>query len=201
MQCVYSLFYIWCKAMNAYDFDKTIYDGDSTIDFYFYCLKRYPNILVCLPRQLMGAINYKIGRIEKTKFKEEFYCFLQKIENIEFEVSCFWDKNEQKIKAWYIDKQKEDDLIISASPYFLLIEICKRLGVSNVIASRVDKNSGKYDGLNCYGEEKARRFREAFGNEIILHEFYSDSESDFPLLSMACSPFIVKKNKIIKWRR
>lgn len=25
--------------MNVYDFDKTIYDGDSTIDFYFYCSK------------------------------------------------------------------------------------------------------------------------------------------------------------------
>lgn len=26
--------------MNVYDFDKTIYDGDSTIDFYLYCVKK-----------------------------------------------------------------------------------------------------------------------------------------------------------------
>ena len=25
---------------NIYDFDKTIYDGDSTVDFFLFCLKR-----------------------------------------------------------------------------------------------------------------------------------------------------------------
>ena len=25
--------------MNVYDFDGTIYNGDSTIDFYLYCIK------------------------------------------------------------------------------------------------------------------------------------------------------------------
>lgn len=32
--------------MNIYDFDETIYDSDSTKDFYFYCLKKYPKILL-----------------------------------------------------------------------------------------------------------------------------------------------------------
>ena len=26
--------------MNVYDFDKTIYDGDSTLDFYLFSLKK-----------------------------------------------------------------------------------------------------------------------------------------------------------------
>ena len=26
--------------MNIYDFDKTIYDGDSSIDFYKFCVKK-----------------------------------------------------------------------------------------------------------------------------------------------------------------
>ena len=26
--------------MNVYDFDRTIYDGDSTIDFYLYSIKK-----------------------------------------------------------------------------------------------------------------------------------------------------------------
>ena len=30
--------------MNVFDFDKTIYDGDCTVDFYMYCLKKYPVI-------------------------------------------------------------------------------------------------------------------------------------------------------------
>ena len=28
--------------MNVYDFDGTIYDGDSTFDFYKYCMKKHP---------------------------------------------------------------------------------------------------------------------------------------------------------------
>ena len=30
--------------MNVYDFDKTIYDGDSTADFYLFSLKRHKGI-------------------------------------------------------------------------------------------------------------------------------------------------------------
>lgn len=26
--------------INAYDFDETIYDGDSSVNFYKYCLKK-----------------------------------------------------------------------------------------------------------------------------------------------------------------
>ena len=26
--------------LNVFDFDNTIYDGDSSIDFYIFCLKR-----------------------------------------------------------------------------------------------------------------------------------------------------------------
>ena len=29
------------KMINSYDFDKTIYDGDASIDFYIYMLKKY----------------------------------------------------------------------------------------------------------------------------------------------------------------
>ena len=31
--------------MNVYDFDKTIYKGDSTLDFYFFCLRKKPIII------------------------------------------------------------------------------------------------------------------------------------------------------------
>lgn len=31
---------------NIYDFDKTIYDGDSTVDFFLFCLKREPILIL-----------------------------------------------------------------------------------------------------------------------------------------------------------
>ena len=62
--------------MNVYDFDKTIYDGDSTVDFYFFCLKQTPKMLKYLPYQGFSFIKYLFGFIDKTHFKEKFFsCF------------------------------------------------------------------------------------------------------------------------------
>lgn len=184
--------------MNVYDFDKTIYKGDSTIDFYIYCLKKYPKIIFCFPRQLIAAIKYKFKIIDKTRFKEEFYCFLGKVSDIDQEIKCFWDKNGDRIKEWYKEKKQDDDVIISASPEFLLSEICRRIGIRNLIASKVDKKTGKYIGINCYGKEKTERFYQEFSNGII-EEFYSDSYSDEPMAKLAKKSFIVSKNIIKKW--
>ena len=38
--------------INVYDFDKTIYNGDSTIDFYLFCLKKKFSIILLLPLQI-----------------------------------------------------------------------------------------------------------------------------------------------------
>ncbi len=184
--------------MNVYDFDKTIYDGDSTVDFYLHCLRRYPGIILCLPRQIIGAIKYKTKKISKTAFKEEFYCFFERVNSIDIEVVLFWNLSEHKIKQWYMDQHKPDDVIISASPEFLLEEICKRLGIGDLIASRVDRYSGKYQGINCYGEEKVRRFLERYNGKSI-DEFYSDSESDIPMKKMASRSYLVDKNLIKRW--
>ncbi|MFR3285343.1 MAG: haloacid dehalogenase-like hydrolase [Clostridium fessum] len=54
-----------------------------------------------------------------------------------------------------------DDVIISASPEILLTEICKRLGIKYLIASKVEKITGKYYRENCYGKEKSSTFSKA----------------------------------------
>ena len=35
--------------IDVYDFDGTIYDGDSTFDFVLFCLRRHPVIVLSLP--------------------------------------------------------------------------------------------------------------------------------------------------------
>ena len=68
--------------MNVYDFDKTIYAGDSTIDFYLICLKRQPAILRCLPMQIKGLIQNKQKRIDKTAMIAQYYSFLKGLHNV-----------------------------------------------------------------------------------------------------------------------
>lgn len=186
--------------MNVYDFDKTIYKNDSTADFYFFELKRNPKILLLLPSLVWAALLWQLGFIEKKQFKERFYRFLSRIDNIDFELEEFWNVNQCKIKDFYKEHQKEDDVVISASPEFLLKPICARLGIKYMYASKVDKKSGKYSGENCWGEEKPKRFYEAFGEGTAIDEFYSDSYSDTPLAKIAKKSFIVKGENLSEWK-
>ena len=184
--------------MNVYDFDKTIYDGDSTMDFYLFCLKRHKGIFPLAFPLVKGAVRYYVLNIgTKTIMKENMYRFLTKIEP-EKDIPDFWKQNKSKIKLWYLEQQKPDDIVISASPHFLLDSICQRLGIRHLIASRVDVRTGRYTGENCHGEEKVKLFREQFGGEI--DEFYSDSYNDEPLARMAKKAFMVKGNEITPWQ-
>ncbi len=175
--------------MNVYDFDQTIYHGDSTRDFYFFCLKNYPGIVKYLPKQGWHGIKFGLKIMPKTQFKEKFYSFLKSVPKVDEAVEKFWKTHEKNIKKWYLEQKKEDDLIISASPEFLLTPICNQLGIK-VIASRVDRFSGKTEGENCWGEEKVRRFYEWGGGRI--EKFYSDSYSDTPLAVLADEAYLVK---------
>jgi len=184
--------------VNVYDFDKTIYRGDSTLDFYKCILKKNPKVIKYIFIQIIFAIRYIIKNIDKTRFKEKFYIFLKCIDNVDEEVLVFWEKNEKKIEEWYVEKHRSTDVVISASPEFLLKPICDKLGIKFLMASIVNKNTGEYTGKNCYGKEKVLRYRKEFDNEKI-DEFYSDSLSDLPLKEISNKSFLIKNGKITNW--
>lgn len=183
--------------MNVYDFDKTIYDGDSTLDFYIFSIKRNLLLLRYFPKQFSGIILYHLKIINKEKYKEFFFSFLNGIKNIDDEIKKFWGKNEKKIKNWYSNQKNEKDVVISASPEWLLKPITDKLEI-NLIATKVDKKTGRFDSLNCYGNEKVKRFKEKFPNEEI-ENFYSDHHSDTPMFLISKNAWIVKGEKIEKW--
>lgn len=184
--------------MNVYDFDNTIYDGDSTKEFYFYCLKRNKIIILLLFKQCLGIFLYKMGFIDKTRMKEYFFCFLTKVSNVESIVEQFWNIKSIKIKEWYLKQKQDTDVIISASPDFLLKPICSQLGIKSLIASKVDKKTGKFNGANCYGVEKVNRFYQEYKDGKIC-KFYSDSISDKPMADIADEAYRVSGDNIIPW--
>lgn len=184
--------------MNVYDFDKTIYDGDSTTDFIFWCLRKKPHLALTFFPGLAAFGGYLVKLCKKTYFKEKFYRFLIHLPDVDSWVNTFWDEHLDKIQDWYLIRQQEDDIIISASPTFLLKPACERLKINHLLASQVDKNTGLYLGINCHGPEKVRRFYNAFpGAEI--DEFYSDSLSDAPLANLSKRAFLVKGEELIPW--
>lgn len=185
--------------MNVYDFDNTIFSGDSTMKFYLFAAKKYPKIVFkCLPGLIYGFTKFYIFKKgTKTEFKERMYGFLQYC-TIPTDVQEFWDGNVIKIKGWYLQQQRSDDLIISASPDFLIKPICTRLSIKHCICSTVNPHTGAYTGVNCWGEEKVRRYKEIYNDETI-DNFYSDSYSDTPLAKIALNAFLVKGDKVLPW--
>ncbi len=183
--------------MNIYDFDGTLYSGDSTLDFILFSLKKHPALLRFLPVQGLAFLRYAAKRIDKTAMKEQFYRMLSGYD-AQALLEEFWDTHQHKIFPWYPGQQQDSDIVISASPEFLLAPICARLGIRHLIASRVDSRTGRYTGKNCWGEEKVIRLRDELG---ITHcdKFFSDSYSDTPLSQIANEAFQVKKGEICPW--
>lgn len=181
--------------MNVYDFDKTIYRGDSSIDFILYLTKKHPSLLKYYPKIFYTFIKYKLKKCPKIEFKSSFFMMIKDI-NLKKEINLFWNENINKIKPWYLENKKASDLIISASPLFLVTKACEILNVK-CIASEVDERTGKYIN-NFYGEEKVKQFKKIYQNKQI-NKFYSDSVSDVYLAKIAKQSYLVKGNKIRKW--
>lgn len=183
--------------VNIYDFDGTVYDGDSTLDFYLYCLKKDKMIIKYLPMQGFYSLLYLTRIVNKKKWKESFYIFLRNIDNYQQMVEEFWKHNQNKMKTWYLKKDHSCDIVISASPTFLLTPIAQKLKVKMLIATEVDPKTGKFLSENCYGEEKVKRLKEKFlNNDIEIMEMYTDTFSDEPLIKIAKKGFMVDKNNI-----
>lgn len=184
--------------MNIYDFDKTIYGDDSTKDFLLYSVKKHPELIRFLPGMGLAAANfYLLKRGVKTDMKERFYRIFTGYDPLAL-LEEFWDKHQHKVFSWYPRQQEEGDIVISASPEFLLKPICDRLGIRHLIASRVDPKTGRYEGLNCWGPEKVVRLRQELGHTH-CDKFFSDSYSDQPLADIADEAFLIKDGVICPW--
>ena len=184
--------------MNAYDFDKTIYRRDSTVGFYLWCVRRYPKVMLRWPELIGNAVLYRLKKISKHVFMERFYQYLHDVKDVRAEVERYWDAHEADMHGWYGTVQREDDILISASPLFLIAPIAGRLGIKHVLASPLNPDTGLYEGERCHGEGKVRALLAAYpGAEI--EAFYSDSQSDTPMARLARRAYLVEGERLTDW--
>ncbi len=186
--------------MTGYDFDKTIYDGNCFVDFYFYCLLRRMYIVLLLPYQAMIGLMYIVRIIDRKICKQLFHCYLFFIFGKENLITKFWRTHIQKVKQWYLHQKREDDVIVSATPKFFLQPACAMLGVKYLIATDMDMRTGKINGDNCYKESKVKFFKQFFGSDVKLKAFYSDSKSDIPMMQLAEKGYFVFGNQIKEYK-
>ena len=185
--------------MNVYDFDDIIYDGDSNADFFKDLFIKYPTLLRYAPDLVKIMNDYRKTNLRFedliAKYGGVLHDFIDKHHpDPEAMSKEFWDKHEKQIKPFYKQIQKEDDLIITASPKFQMDEICKRLGIKHYLASEFDLRTGVF-GRPCFRERKIEFFREAYPDGVI-DDFYTDSLNDEFLFPYAKRVFWVKGNEI-----
>lgn len=184
--------------IDVYDFDGTIYDGDSTVDFVRFCLGRHPGLLAGLPGLLPALAGVMTRRGGLTQFKSALFTGMAARIDLEAEAALFWQspQTRKNLGRWFEATPRDLPIVIaSASPEFELRHAAALLGVDTLIGTRCRAN-GELIGKNCKGEEKIRRIEEALG-PFTVRAMYTDSEkADGPLLAIAAERYLVRHGRV-----
>lgn len=183
--------------MNVYDFDNTIYDGESLVDFFLFCLTKKKFLSLYLPLASYLVVLYKLNLLPI----EDVYNIASRMSSLVIRnkecadsfIKEFWEKNSHKLKNYFLDKIHSTDIIITASPRILIEPIIDRLKTNNIICSEFNLETGEFEFV-CFRENKVIAFNELYPNAVI-DEFYTDSFNDLPLMRLANKAYLVKRKK------
>ena len=199
------------KKLSVYDFDKTIYNGETLNDFYRFYLTKKPWKIYTVFFQLWYFLLYVLKIISLEKLKEKFLRFLngENIEDLKELTKKFWEKRENRINTWVKNEieqnKKETEILvaISASPTFLIEDKLKSMKFDKVIETDFlfegEKFHSQIMSKNCKNFEKVVRMDKWAEDENFQYKiinFYSDSIADKPLFDLAENKYWIKKGKL-----
>ena len=176
-------------VMNGYDFDDTILKGNSMCRFSLFCALRLPYLILFVPVLIVAFVLRALRILNKNRYLHMISLFVALVPHAEKFAVKFWDKNFKHIKRWYLDQRRDDDIVISASPQFLVGEACRRLGV-RCVATQLSPVSARLRGKHVYGDVKVEEYKRIFG-DAPLETYYSDSLSDTPMFKLASRGYFV----------
>lgn len=188
--------------MNVFDFDNTVYRGESPLDFVLFMIRCRKKIILFLPKILFYSVRYKLclaTREQLETFFHEFLCHFSITEQeLDRMVRVFWHRNLRKLDSRMLRRIRQDDVIITAGPDFLIGGIAGLLNTRQIIASETDIPNSKVTYFN-FGENKAQRYRALFGSRKI-RALYTDSYNDRALMEYAERVYLVRKGRIRRIR-
>ena len=107
--------------MIVYDFDETVYFGDSEFHFIEYVFAKYPKMKKYSRRyKFYRFLQKKLKLVSRDYARQKIFSFLKEIPDIDGELEVFWAKHEKNLKKWYLAQKRADDVILSATPEFIL---------------------------------------------------------------------------------
>ncbi len=190
--------------MKVFDFDNTIYDGESMVDFVYFMMEKKEKL-----KKYKGVVDrllklYELNLLSPSLIENVINKYRGELNfptaNIKSYIDEFWKINKGKIKKDMLAKISKDDLIITAAPDILLEPIKKKLKTNNIYTSIVNMETKELVFM-CYKENKAKKYKELYGDQMI-DELYTDNYADKPLMKISKKVYLIDKKtkeyKIIK---
>ncbi|MDR3051767.1 MAG: haloacid dehalogenase-like hydrolase [Oscillospiraceae bacterium] len=184
--------------IDVYDFDGTLFYGDSTVHFWLYCLRKKPALARFLPAQLWAVTLTALRVWRWQRAKGLFLCFFRGIDATDM-ARRFWDdpRTQKRLMPWFQPQHSELPVVIaSASPEVTLAPIAARYGAALLVGTQVDASTGALLGPNCRGQEKINRLQAALPG-FRVRAMYTDSvRADGPLLRLAQQRYLVRGRQV-----
>lgn len=186
------------RAIVAFDFDGTLTIRDSFTEFLRWRAGRGGwalGLVRLAPAVATYAHDRDRGRIKAASVRE----FLKGVPRAELDVEAgrfadrVWDSfmRPDALKVWNDWGQRgAHRVIVTASPETTVAPFARRLGADALLGTPLvfdadDRVTGAFASPNCRGEEKVRRLRAVYGDDVRLAAAYGDTSGDAEMLAIA----------------
>nr|WP_295227790.1 HAD-IB family hydrolase [uncultured Brevundimonas sp.] len=189
------------RVIVAFDFDGTLTIRDSFTEFLRW--RAGPGawalgLVKLAPALAAYAKDRDRGRIKAASVRE----FLLGVsrQTLEAEAAAFaeeiWPRfmRPDALEVWNDwGERGAHRVIVTASPTTTVAPFARKLGAEALLGTEFvfdadDRITGDFAGPNCRGQEKVRRLKSAYGEDIILTAAYGDTSGDTEMLAMAQQP-------------
>lgn len=189
------------QPVVAFDFDGTLTIRDSFTEFLRWRAGAGGwalGLLKMAPALATYARDRDRGRIKAASVRE----FLLGVERQTLEADAarfadaIWPRfmRPDALKVWNDwGEHGAHRVIVTASPATTVAPFASRLGAEALLGTDLvfdsqDRVTGAFAGPNCRGEEKVRRLKEAYGDDLTLAAAYGDTSGDTEMLAIAQEP-------------
>lgn len=189
------------RAIVAFDFDGTLTIRDSFTEFLRWRAGRGGwalGLVRLAPAVATYARDRDRGRIKAASVRE----FLRGVSRAELEAEAerfsdgIWTRfmRPDALKVWNDwGERGAHRVIVTASPETTVAPFARRLGAEALLGTPLvfdaeDRVTGAFASPNCRGEEKVRRLRAVYGDDVRLAAAYGDTSGDTEMLAIADQP-------------
>lgn len=186
------------QAIVAFDFDGTLTVSDSFTAFLRWragsggwwggLARMAPDLAGYLGHRDRGRLKAASVReflkgVPRTQLEEDAEAFAGQVWPgfLRYDALACW-------KGW--GERGAYRVIVTASPETTVAPFARRLGAEGLLGTPLafdgdDRVAGAFAGPNCRGEEKVRRLKAAFGEDMQLAAAYGDTTGDTEMLAIA----------------